>query len=197
MKYIYPILFLLLVVLAGCSDDDLYLEESVFIEDPEVPGLPIYSEYGYNTFGVRYDRDVITNNTADYPLKVIVSDGSCSFNFNGRKDYYNDFNITLKLDNYLPNDEYDLLDLNNQVIDLTGEQVDVEIEDNGKEESVEILNGQFTFKKVQRLTVDEVESGVILSGVFDFKAIINGEPVAFSYGRFDVIISYSNFFVLN
>ncbi len=197
MKYLFPVILLMLVYASSCTDDDLYLEESVFVEDPEVPGLPIYSEYGYNTFGVRYDRDVVTNNTTDYPLKVIVSSGKCSFNFSGRKDYYEDFNIKLTLDNFLPEDEYDLLDLNGQVIDLNGEHVEVAIEDNGRDESIEILTGQFVFKKAQRLTVDEAESGVILSGVFEFKALVDEEPVAFSYGRFDVIISYSNFFVLN
>ncbi len=197
MKYIYPILLLVLVFVSSCTNDDLYLEESVFVEDPEVPGLPIYSEYGYNTFGVRYDRDVVTNNTTDYPLKVIVSNGECSFNFNGRKDYYEDFNIKLILDNFFPEDEYDLLDLNGQEIDLRDEHVKLEIEDKGSDRDVEILSGKFTFKKTQQLTVDEVESGVILSGLFEFKALIDGEPVAFSYGRFDVIISYSNFFVLN
>ncbi len=197
MKFKFTVILIMLVVVSACSNDDLYLEESVFIEDPEVPGLPIYSEYGYNTFGVRYDRDVITNNYSDYPLKVIVDNGVTNFMFKGITESYDSFNINLVLTDFLPQDEYDLLELNGKVIDLEGNDVVLEIEEGDIERSIEILSGEFEFKKIQNLKVDEVDSGVILSGVFEFKVLLDDEPVAFSYGRFDVIVSYSNFFVLD
>lgn len=194
-RFLIPILFV--VLLSACSSDDIYLEKSIFIEDPEVPGLPIYSESGYNTFGVRYDRDAITNNSSDYPLTVIVKNGKTSFLFKGKKESYREFNLTLTLNDFLPDDEYDLLNLNGRVINLEGDNVELKIEEEGNEKSIEILSGKFEFKKAQNLTVDEEDKGVILSGIFEFKALIDNEAVAFSYGRFDVIIAYSNFFVLD
>ena len=35
---------------------------------------------------------------------------------------------------------------------------------------------------------------VILSGVFEFQALINNEPVSMSLGRFDVGVGQSNFY---
>ncbi len=197
MKIKYIFFAFILSFLYSCSSDDLYLEESIFIEDPEVPGLPIYSEYGYNTFGVRYDRVNITNNDDEYPLTVIVENGETSFVFKGEKDYYTDYEISFILNDFLPEDEYDLLNLDGKVIDLEGSNVEVTIEEDGVLKNLEILSGQFEFAKAQNLFVDDVNKGVILSGVFEFKALVNGEPAAFSYGRYDVIIAYSNFFVLD
>jgi len=54
-KYIIFPIFVLIIssLLVSCSrDSDFYLQQSIFIEDPLNPGLPIYSEWGYNTFGV-------------------------------------------------------------------------------------------------------------------------------------------------
>jgi hypothetical protein len=44
------------------------------------------------------------------------------------------------------------------------------------------------------LFVDEEKQQVILSGVFSFKAVVEGEPVTVSEGRFDVGMSSLNFF---
>ncbi len=195
MKIKYILFVLVTALLHSCSSDDLYFEESIFIEDPEVPGLPIYSELGYNTFGVRCDRENITNNDSDYPLTVIVEGGETSFILKGEKSY-TEYDITLILNDYLPEDEYSLLDLDSKVIDLEGDNVDVEIVEDGTVKTLEILSGSFEFSKVQNLFVDEENKGVILSGVFEFKALVDNEPTAFSYGRFDVIVGYSNFFVL-
>jgi len=197
MKLKYILLALLIAILNSCSNDDLYLEESIFIEDPEVPELPIYSELGYNTFGVRCDRETITNNDYDYPLTVVVEDGKTYFVFKGEKNNYTEYDFSIVLNDFLPSDEYDLLNLDDTSINLDGDNVELIIKESGDLKSVEVLSGEFKFSKAQYLLVDEVNKGVILSGVFEFKALVDGEPSAFSYGRFDVIVGYSNFFVLN
>ena len=48
--------------------------------------------------------------------------------------------------------------------------------------------------RAQHLLVDEVPQEVILSGVFEFQAMVNGMPVTVSEGRFDVGVDESNFF---
>ena len=52
------LLTFILVIATGCSYDfDYRISNSVFIEDDEKPGLPIYSEKGYNSFGVYWGLD--------------------------------------------------------------------------------------------------------------------------------------------
>jgi hypothetical protein len=60
-----------------------------------------------------------------------------------------------------------------------------------------IIEGLLKFTRVQRLFVDELETKCIISGLFDFKTFINGEPIAVSHGRFDLGIGYDNFFNLS
>jgi hypothetical protein len=60
--------------------------------------------------------------------------------------------------------------------------------------AIEILNGTFQIKRAQHLLVDNKPEEVILSGVFEFQALINGEPVTISTGRFDVGVGEGNFY---
>ena len=55
---LYIFLFLLASFsLSSCEQmEDFSLTTSVFIEDPYYPGLPVYSVWGYNTFGAYIDR---------------------------------------------------------------------------------------------------------------------------------------------
>ncbi len=191
------VLAIFLIVLASCSIEDLYIEESVFIPDPEIPGLPIYSEMGYNTFGVRYDRDLITQSNSMYPLKIVVENNATSFIFNGERGWSNNFRLIFKISNYLPSSLEELLNLDQTTFNLDSNNIEIEIDDNNSSVDVEIISGEFEIIKARKLRVDEDDKGVILSGVFQFKAFIDGVPVAFSLGRYDTLIGYSNFFVLN
>ncbi len=191
------ILAVFLIILASCSVEDLYIEESVFIPDPEIPGLPIYSEMGYNTFGVRYDRELITHSNSKYPLKIVVDNNVTSFIFNGERGWSNNFRLIFKINNYLPSSLEELLNLDQTTFNLDPNNVEIEINDNNSSWDVEIISGEFEIIKARKLRVDEEDKGVILSGVFQFKAFVDGIPVAFSLGRYDTLIGYSNFFVLN
>ena len=55
-KYFFFALFATVAMSFGCSRE-YNLEQTIFIYDPEFQDLPIYSEWGYNTFGAYYDRE--------------------------------------------------------------------------------------------------------------------------------------------
>ncbi len=198
MKYRFFILSLSAILLVNCSDDyeaSYYLDDSIFIPDPEIPGLPIYSEQGCNTFGVRLDRENILYDPGNYPLKVIVKNDTSSFIFDGHSSY-SDYKITFLIDDLSPTEESGLMELDQVAYDLESDNISIEIQDCGETIQPEIISGGLNFKRVQNLYVDDVYKGVILSGIFNFKVIIDGTPFAFSDGRFDVIVGYSNFYVL-
>ncbi|MDO9154882.1 MAG: hypothetical protein Q7U47_14440, partial [Paludibacter sp.] len=77
-KYIiFQILIMsfLSVSFVSCQSDveDTYtLKKSIFIYDTENPGLPIYSEWGYNTFGAYIDRTVFVSDNNNF-TKIIVN----------------------------------------------------------------------------------------------------------------------------
>jgi len=51
--------------------------------------LPIYSEWGYNTFGAYYDREIFVSNDISVPAKVSVSNNEMSFILDGQKEHQN------------------------------------------------------------------------------------------------------------
>jgi hypothetical protein len=186
-------------VLLACSDD-AELRRSVFIPDPDAPGLPKYSEWGYNTFGAFYNRETIVSNDYQVPVQVIQQFNTTVFQFRGQKgsNYYwseDFFEIKLTIQDFQPANYQDLMSLHGQVIDLADERYSISIEDAYSTYDVELLSGTFEFKRAQHLLVDGEPEEVILSGVFEFQAMIDGEPVSISEGRFDVGVGSYNFFV--
>lgn len=184
---------------AACSilacNDDSALENSVYVHDPQNPGLPQYSELGYNTFGAYYDRQPFTSASV-VPVKVIVSGGVTSFALNGWMGNH-DLSLSLQMSDFLPEDYTDLIGLDNVSIDLEDENYTVILEKDGLEEEAQILNGTFHFKRTQNLYVDRVLFGVVLSGTFEFQAIVDDEPITVSSGRFDVSVNEHNFYVID
>ncbi|MCW3804412.1 hypothetical protein [Plebeiibacterium marinum] len=196
MLYQRILIALLTLFVIACTTDELYLEDSIVISDPEIPSLPIYSELGYNTFGVRYNRESITGNSYDYPLTVMVENGATSLIFKGSQSYSNKFTFTFKLSEAMASREA-LLTLGGKKYNLDSDNIAVSLVENNEEKSLEIISGEFEIKNAQKMLVDDEEKGVILSGVFQFQAKVDGEPASFSYGRFDVVIGYSNFYNLD
>lgn len=192
---------LLMVLVASCSKDN-DLKESVFISDPDDYNMPAYSEWGYNTFGVYYDRDIFISNNQEVPVKVIVNDSATVFLFNGTTnnyDYYyysNNMTMSIVLKGFQPDSYLDLTSFNDSIIDLAIPGVSVYITKDTGQLNTKILSGKLHFKRVQNLFVDDEQKEVILSGTFDFKAQINNEPVTFSDGRFDVGVNEDNFYKL-
>ena len=198
---------ILSILFAGCKKDN-ELKKSVFISDSENPELPAYSEWGYNTFGAYYDREVFVSNDAFVPAKIVISNNTMSFILDGQKgtseynnySYYHYINgmemmLTFKLSGFLPDQYTNLTAFNDTIIDLKNPAVQVMLSIDSVKYTPNILSGELTFKRVQNLKVDKKSVEVILSGYFDFQALINDKPVTVSEGRFDVGINSDNFYL--
>jgi len=181
-------------LLLGCyNEKDFELNQSVFIEDPLYPELPIYSEWGYNTFGVYVDRKPFVSREYIMPVKIIVNSDTLNINLNGM---FNGRQTSLKfsIKGYSPNNYDELSVLDDVHIDLSGENVKTYFTYGDKTYQLDIIDGDIHFKKFQKLMVDKEFMKSILSGTFKFRTIIDNEPIAFANGRFDLGIGYDNFF---
>jgi len=179
--------------LSNCSKD-ASLEKTIFFPDPEFPDLPMYTEWGYNTFGAFYDRQVFTSTNNIVPLKVIVKNDTTFFRFNGRLNDYKEMSITFTMNDFLPNVYDELIQLDQKILDLKDIRYGIVIKIEGKTQNMKLLGGMLEFKKAQKLIVDKKAEEVILSGIFQFQIVIDDEPFTISRGRFDQGISYDNFF---
>lgn len=199
-KYLFIIISVTIVVASGCTKDN-ELKKSVFIEDSEYPDLPKYSEWGYNTFGAYYDREAFVSNDNEVPAKIIVTNNLTSFVLTGQDgaySYYSSSNtnmsMTFKISGFLPQNYKQLIALNDTTFDLRNSSYQVLVTIGTVTNTATIIEGGLTFKRAQNLIVDTKQEEVILSGYFDFKALINNEPITISDGRFDVGISSDNFY---
>ena len=191
----------LAIILASCSKE-FELDKSVFIPDKDYPDLPAYTEWGYNTFGALYDRELFLYNNSSVPAKVINTAGKTSFTLIGHKgqsgySYSNNENsMSLNFDLYgfQPASFSNLMALNDTIIDLTSPLCKVSLMVDTIKYQVAVLNGTLNFKRAQNLIVDKQQIEVILSGTFEFQALIDNEPTSITAGRFDVGIGTDNFF---
>lgn len=188
---------ILLVLLSACIEPDL--QRSIFMPDPEFPELPVYTEWGYNTFGAYFDRQPFISNDAETPIKIIEETGKTSFRFTGQKGLSNHgtgepFSISFLLPDLQPETYEDLMVLHNSSWNLAGENTLVIVNEGTLQDTIDILNGNLKFRRAQYLVVDLQAEEVILSGVFEFQAIRDGVPVTVSNGRFDVGVAEHNFF---
>ena len=198
--YLSAITFVIFLV-AGCSKE-YELKKSIFIPDPDSPDLPAYTEWGYNTFGAFYERQLFLYSEQEIPAKIIYAGGTTSFVLKGQKNSYGyyywdnmkEMTLTFRLPAIQPSSYHNLTILDKMKIDLSSEDGLVTLFMDGETFEPEILQGELEFKRVQQLFVDTKETEVILSGVFSFQALVNGEPVSLSEGRFDVGIGIDNFF---
>lgn len=195
-KTLNILLAILSIVFYSCSKE-YELQESVFIEDPYSPGLPMYTEWGYNTFGAYFDRDVYTQGSA-VPLKVISRTTGTTFQFLGvvQSDFEDiDVQLEFKFSDFRPGEYTDLIDLHDTTINLLDTNSVVSIKIGGDAKSTELLNGELIFKRAQNLYVDTYLEEVILSGYFHLQVVIDSIPVSIDDGRFDMGVGSRNFFV--
>jgi len=190
------------LIFAGCSDE-AELQKSVFIPDEDYPELPAYTEWGYNTFGAFYDRELFIYNAYEVPAKVVNTAGTTSFILNGTRGLYyydeysagnNSMSVSFDLIGFLPQAYTDLVVLNDSVIDLMNPDCRVMVTMNGQKYQEEIIGGTLHFKRVQNLLVDKKQVEVILSGTFEYQALMNDVPFSVSEGRFDVAVGKDNFY---
>lgn len=188
-------LALILIIFVSCKKEEEYLlTQSVYIEDPVNPGLPVYSEWGYNTFGAYYDRVPIHSNDNIIPAKVFVNQDTLHFLLQGNMQYGESISLKFSIKGFSPQNEYELVSLNNVNINLKDPGRKVVFRIGGQTHNLNIIEGELHFKKAQKLFVDNELFKTILCGTFRFKTFINNEPVSIYSGRFDVSIGYENFF---
>lgn len=198
MKKIYklwviPAVLLLISTFISCESSDLELSKSVFIEDDDYPGLPEYSEWGYNTFGMYIDRGVFVSSENVFPVKIIVNPDTFNITFNGSYKS-GQASLRISLIGYAPTDYPELIELNDSVIDLKASNCIVSLKYAGETTVLNIIGGSLTFKRVQNLYIDKEFAKTILSGRIEFKTFMDNEPVAITNGRFDLGVGYENFY---
>ncbi len=185
---------LICMSLIACSNESA-LEKSVFIPDPQNPGLPVYSDMGYNVFGAYYDRSTIVSNDYQVPVKVVNQAGVLTFTFTGQRDFHTSvFVIEFALSGINPQSFNDLISFDNSSFDLTSAASSVTIREGGVDYPVQILDGTLLFKKARSVKVDNQLTETTLSGTFEFHALVNQIPVTMSSGRFDVGVNTNNFY---
>jgi hypothetical protein len=204
MKNQWLNIFLVAALFVAACSDEAELQKSVFVPDDDYPDLPAYTEWGYNTFGAYYDRELFIYNEYEVPAKVINHEGKTSFILNGTKglyyDYYeydysnNDMSISFDMIGFLPQAYTDLVALNDTIIDLMNPLCPVIVTMQGLNYQEHIIGGTLHFKRVQNLIVDKEQVEVILSGTFEYQALVNEEPVSITLGRFDVAVGKNNFY---
>ncbi len=185
----------MIVLFASCSSemDSYQLQKSVFIEDVESPGLPIYSEWGYNTFGAYIDRRPFTSSNGEIPAKIIVNSDTMHLMLKGVMNNQ-PASIIFSFIGYPIADYPDLHQLNDSIINMKGDKCIVRLIRANNEETLRIIEGKMHLRRIQKLYVDKHFSKSIVSGTFSFKTFFGPEPVAISSGRFDLGIGYENFY---
>jgi hypothetical protein len=192
------IIFLFIILASACSTET-EIKKSVFIPDKEFPGLPAYSEWGYNTFGAYYDRAPFVSMDFAVPSKVEVTPEEVLFTLEGERKLGSNTNQLVEIQFVLPGVTFEtynnLIELHQQTYDLT--QLTVRIATDVNVSEVIISEGNLEFVRAQNLWVDRRQTEVILSGRFNFKGTMDGEPITISEGRFDLGISDDNFYNFN
>ena len=193
----YKVAIILTIILqiifgSSCSMSDIELTRSVFIEDRTSPGLPEYSEWGYNTFGAYIDRIPFVSGEEE-PSKIYVNADTLRFFLKGK--YQNsETSFLFSIKGLSPIEYTELTLLNDTIINLKSYSCEVLMTTNDTKSVLKIIDGQIHFRRAQLLKVDNVAEKTILSGEFRFRTFFDNEPVAISNGRFDVGIGYENFY---
>lgn len=192
-------------LLLGCSQkSDFKLEQSIFIEDSQAPGLPIYSEWGYNTFGGYIDRDVFRSNNSDLPIKIIANKDTLRLTLHGEivplQQYVSDKKlITVTIiwtkETSFPTHK-ELLSLNGHTIDLTDSNIQLTVQEGENERKLPITEGEIHIQQTRKLIVDNQWERTIISGRFFLKTASQKDPISVRNGRFDFGIGYENFFLI-
>ena len=193
LRFLYLFIFIPLIVSSCSKGEDFSLSGTVFIEDPYYPGLPIYSEWGYNTFGAYIDRKPFISTSEDLPVKIIVNPDTLNLILRGRMGEQN-VDLKFSLKGYSPATNFDLTELDTTTINLKEGGNFVTLKIGNEIKVLKLIEGELKINRVQRLFVDEEPMRTIISGYFNFKTFLNNEPVAISYGRFDLGIGYENFY---
>ena len=180
----YIIILAAALALTACSKSDF--KETQYIEDPEYPGLPIYSEMGYKSYGNNRKFYLVADREGlSMTLYGWLNGHSLSMIFNFPIDT-----------TFVLNDYHDLLKLDGMsfAIDTTDTSCRLKMEGPYAPEIASIYSGKITFDHVHQVVVDKEDKEVVVSGKFQFRAFTpNGTRIDVSGGRFDLGVDNSNF----
>lgn len=189
----------LTIFLTGCTRET-ELQRTIFIEDSDAPGLPQYSEWGYNTFGAYFDRLPFVSTHTYVPARFIIDQGATTFQLEGERressfgTYGENHMLSFTIPEMDPRDYEDLLALHGITYNL--KDIDVFLSIGGIPEAVTVSEGMLKFQRAQHLWVDGKPTQVILSGYFELQGMAGGRAVSIQQGRFDVGIMPGNFFLM-
>jgi hypothetical protein len=189
-------LFLLLAigVLCACTESDI-LDGTIIIPDETIPQLPAYTEWGYNSFGAKYERNYFLASNSIVPCKVMYQNGKLSFSLIGYLDYYSKTTLSFIFPVSPILDYSGLLALNDKKINLAAENCIVKMSQGaGSDDILNVLDGTLHFKRVQLLSIDDIPNRAILSGTFSLRFIQGDFPETLSNGRFDMGITSDVFY---
>jgi len=199
MKKIILVSILFLGIIS-CEDS---IDRTIFVPDKNDSNLPAYTEWGYNSFGAKYERNYFLSTNNLVPCKITYKDGRINFYLIGYVvgsrgyGYYSGDMMSLLISFPFSaiNDYAGLLALNAQTIDISdaGCSVSMSIND-AAATNLEILSGQLCFKRAQLLRIDDKPDRVILSGTFTISFLNQGRPESISDGRFDLGINNKDFY---
>ena len=185
------LIFLTIVIFGACSSTDL--DRTIFIPDEDDPILPAYTEWGYNSFGAKYERDYFLSSNYIVPCKILYNNGLLYFSLNGRIRENKEMTLLIIFPFSQMVDYKDLMQLHDLEIALSDDFCEVKILQDGKEDILDVISGKLHFKRVHLLSIDDIENRVILSGVFHLNFRENIFQSTISNGRFDLGIN-NNFF---
>lgn len=188
----------MLAILASC--DVTNLKETEYIDDTNYPGLPIYSDMGYNTFGTYINNETfhISTKNSDRPFYLVADHEGLILSLYG---YYQNqpltmtFSIPLDPD-FRMEDYHDLIQLHGEtyVIDTMTTTCRVELQGENAPSFVSIYSGRFSFDNIRQVVVDKEDAEVIVAGKFQFRAVKpEGSYLDVVGGRFDLGVDHSNF----
>ena len=192
----YLIIAAALIAMTACSKSDF--KQTQYIEDPDYPGLPIYSEMGYNTFGAYINEQPFTVSNDNYlPFYLVADRDYLTMSLYGRRDTSLDMVFILPIDStYHLEDYHSLLALDGKTfpIDTTPTSCNVLFDGLFAPEIESIYSGYIKFEKVQQLIVDKTDTEVVLSGKFQFRAFTTDSTrIDVTGGRFDLGVDNANF----
>lgn len=194
----YIIFAVALLMMSACDKVDL--KETIYQDDSDYPGLAVYSELGYNTFGAYLNNQVfsIPRYGSNRPFYLVADREGLSLNLYGEyagHELNMTFNIPLD-STFILNDYHDLLALDGQRfnIDTTSTNCTLLMDGYYTPTIESIYSGWIRFEKIQQVIVDKEDEEVIVAGKFQFRAFTpDGTRLDVVGGRFDLGVDETNF----
>jgi hypothetical protein len=192
----YLLIIIILSIITSCSVDDSELDRTIFIPDENNHKLPAYTEWGYNSFGAKYERTYFLASEYITPCKIAWSNDSLYLLISGVCGGSN-MSLTFIFPSDTIKNYRELMKLHDTTINLSSNSQVIMTTEN-KDDTLMLTEGNIHFKRVQILSVDDIVSRSILSGTFDIKfRTTTVFTESFSDGRFDFGITNNEFTYLN